>query len=127
MSAEAIITFANGVRATADVVIAADGIHSTLQQFVVAPSAPLFSGSVACRGIIPAASVSWPPGAMRNWLGAGKHFLVFPVRGGELINYVGFVTTDEQTRSRGRLPAIPPTSLASSRAGTRWSRPSSPR
>ena len=112
--AEAFITFANGVRATADVVIAADGIHSTLQQFVVAPSAPLFSGSVACRGIIPAASVSWPPGAMRNWLGAGKHFLVFPVRGGELINYVGFVTTDEQTKNRGRPPAIPPTSLASS-------------
>ena len=105
--AQAIITFANGVRATADVVIAADGIHSTLQQFVVAPSAPLFSGSVACRGVIPAASVSWPPGAMRNWLGAGKHFLVFPVRGGELINYVGFVTTDEQTRESWSAPGDP--------------------
>ena len=51
MTRQAFITFANGVRATADVVIAADGIHSSLQQFVVAPSAPLFSGSVACRGI----------------------------------------------------------------------------
>ena len=91
----AIISFSNGVRATADVVIAADGIHSTLQQFVVAPSAPLSSGSVAYRGLVSAASVSWPPGAMRNWLGAGKHFLVYPVRAGELINYVGFVPTDE--------------------------------
>ena len=51
---QAVITFVNGVRATADVVIAADGIHSTLQQFVVAPSAPLYSGSVAYRGVIPA-------------------------------------------------------------------------
>ena len=92
---QAVLTFANGVRTTADVVIAADGIHSTLQQFVVAPSAPLYSGSVAYRGVISAASVSWPPGAMRNWLGAGKHFLVFPVRSGKLINYVGFVTSDE--------------------------------
>ena len=33
---QAVLTFANGVRTTADVVIAADGIHSTLQQFVVA-------------------------------------------------------------------------------------------
>ncbi|MGF6227647.1 2-polyprenyl-6-methoxyphenol hydroxylase-like FAD-dependent oxidoreductase [Inquilinus ginsengisoli] len=41
---QAVITFANGARATADVVIAADGIHSTLQQFVVAPSDPLYSG-----------------------------------------------------------------------------------
>src|SRR6187401_2787393 len=32
---------------------------------------------------------------MRNWLGDGKHFLVFPVRAGELLNYVGFVRSDE--------------------------------
>ena len=93
---EAILTFANGRRATADVVVAADGIHSRLQQFVVPPSAPLPSGSVAYRGVVSAAQVSWPRGAMRNWLGAGKHFLVYPVRGGDLVNYVGFVSTDEQ-------------------------------
>jgi len=104
---EAVLTFANGARAAADVVIGADGIHSTLQQFVVAPSAPLFSGSVAHRGIVPAASVSWPPGAMRNWLGAGKHFLVFPVRANALINYVGFVTTDEQTKESWSAPGDP--------------------
>ncbi len=95
---EATLTFANGARATADVVIAADGIHSTLQQFVVAPSRPHFSGQVAHRGIVSAASIAWPAGAMRNWLGQGKHFLVFPVRANTLVNYVGFVTTEEQTR-----------------------------
>jgi salicylate hydroxylase len=96
--AQAVLHFANGSRATADVVIAADGIHSTLQRFVGAPAAPLHSGSVAYRGVIPAAIVSWPSGAMRNWLGAGKHFLVYPVRAGELINYVGFVQTGEQMK-----------------------------
>ena len=104
---QASITFANGARATADVVVAADGIHSTLQQFVVAPSRPRFSGQVAHRGIISAASVSWPAGAMRNWLGAGKHFLVFPVRAGELVNYVGFVTTDERTKESWSSPGDP--------------------
>ena len=104
---QAIVTFANGARATVDVVVAADGIHSTLQQFVVAPSRPQFSGQVAHRGIISAASVAWPAGAMRNWLGAGKHFLVFPVRAGELINYVGFVTTDEQTKESWSSPGDP--------------------
>ncbi|MBO0764862.1 MAG: FAD-dependent monooxygenase [Hyphomicrobiaceae bacterium] len=101
---EAVLTFANGRRATADVVVGADGIHSTLQQFVIAPSPPIFSGSAASRGIVSAASVGWPLGAMRNWLGAGKHFLVFPVRGGELLNYVGFVTTDEATRESWSQP-----------------------
>ena len=92
---EATLIFANGARATADVVIGADGIHSALQQYVTNPSPPLYSGSIACRGVIRAESVAWPKGAMRNWLGAGKHFLVFPVRANELINYVGFVTSDE--------------------------------
>lgn len=105
--AEAVLTFANGARASADVVIAADGIHSTLQQFVVAPSPPRFSGSMAHRGVVPAASVAWPPGAMRNWLGAGKHFLVFPVRAGELVNYVGFVSTDERMKESWSAPGDP--------------------
>jgi salicylate hydroxylase len=104
---EAVVIFANGVRATADVVVGADGIHSALQRFVVAPSQPIFSGSVASRGIITAASVGWPAGAMRNWLGAGKHFLVFPVRGRDLLNYVGFVTTDEATKESWSQPGDP--------------------
>jgi salicylate hydroxylase len=93
---QAIVHFANGTRAVADVVVAADGIHSTLQQYVTPPSPPLPSGSVAYRGVVPAASVGWEPGAMRNWLGTGRHFLVYPVRAGELINYVGFVPDGEQ-------------------------------
>ena len=44
---------------------------------------------------------------MRNWLGAGKHFLVFPVRAGELINYVGFVTTDEPMKESWSAPGDP--------------------
>ncbi len=104
---EATLTFANGARATADVVVAADGIHSTLQQFVVEPSRPQFSGQVAHRGIVSAASISWTPGAMRNWLGVGKHFLVFPVRANTLVNYVAFVTTEEQTRESWSQPGNP--------------------
>ena len=103
----AVVSFANGERVAADVVVAADGIHSTLQRYVVAPSAPLPSGSMAYRGVIPVARVSWPAGAMRNWLGAGKHFLVYPVRAGQLLNYVGFVPTDEQMRESWSAPGDP--------------------
>jgi salicylate hydroxylase len=95
---QAVVSFANGARVAADVVVAADGIHSTLQQYVVPPSLPLPSGSVAYRGVVSAASVGWPAGAMRNWLGAGKHFLVYPVRAGQLLNYVGFVASTTETK-----------------------------
>jgi salicylate hydroxylase len=103
----ALMAFDNGERATADVVVGADGIHSMLQQYVVAPQPPLPSGTVAYRGVISAASVGWPEGAMRNWLGSGKHFLVYPVRRGELVNYVGFVPTDEQMRESWSAPGDP--------------------
>ena len=32
--------------------IAADGIHSELRQYVVPPTRPVFSGSVAYRGMV---------------------------------------------------------------------------
>ena len=44
---------------------------------------------------------------MRNWLGPGKHFLVFPVRANSLVNYVGFVATDELTRESWSAPGDP--------------------
>ena len=103
----AVLSFANGARAAAHVVIAADGIHSRLQQSVVAPSAPISSGCVAYRGIVRAQSISWPAGAMRNWLGAGRHFLAYPLRAGELVNCVGFVPTDEEMKESWSAPGDP--------------------
>src|SRR5436305_14915604 len=47
------LSFANGVTAEADIVIAADGIHSELRPFVFPPSKPVAAGSVAYRGVVP--------------------------------------------------------------------------
>jgi salicylate hydroxylase len=41
------------------------------------------------------------------WLGKGKHFLSFPVRAGELINYVGFVPADEEMKESWSAPGDP--------------------
>jgi salicylate hydroxylase len=104
------ILFDNGAAADADVVIAADGIHSALQRYVVEPSRPVHSGSVAYRGLVPRERVpSWPTDQSRLWMGQGKHFLVYPVRRGELINYVGFVPSDEQMRESWSAPGDPAT------------------
>jgi salicylate hydroxylase len=89
--------FADGTTATADVVIGADGIHSVLQGFVTGPAEPVFSGVVAHRGLVPRLA-EYPAGTMRMWTGEAKHFLVFPVRAGQLLNYVGFVPSDISVR-----------------------------
>ncbi|GAB3761687.1 FAD-dependent monooxygenase [Ramlibacter monticola] len=92
------LAFENGNVTHADVVIAADGIHSVLQKHVVEPSAPEYSGFRAYRGLIAADRLpEWRREAHQIWMGDGKHFMVFPVRGGELLNYVGFVPTPSQT------------------------------
>ena len=93
------VSFANGVVAESDVVIAADGIHSGLRHKVTPPSRPVFSGSVAYRGVIQHECVpDWPTASWLMWLGKGKHFLTFPLRAGKLINYVGFVPADEEMK-----------------------------
>ena len=93
------VTFANGAVAEGDVVVAADGIHSEMRQNVVPPSHPVFSGSVAYRGLVPHALVPhWPTGSWLMWLGKARHFLAFPVRAGQLINYVGFVPADQEMK-----------------------------
>lgn len=115
------LTFADGGTAEADAVVAADGIHSTLQSWVTEPSEPRHSGSVAYRGLLPIDRIpTWPAGISQLWMGEGKHFLVYPVRRGELINYVGFVPSDERARESWSAPGDP-AALAAAFAG--WDAP----
>lgn len=102
------VAFEDGVSVEADVVVGADGIHSVLQRYVVQPRPPVFSGVVAYRGVLPAARVpDWPRRDTVMWAGQGQHFLTFPVRAGELRNYVGFVPVDEQMRESWSAPGDP--------------------
>ena len=92
------LSFENGKVVHADVVIAADGINSVLQKHVVEPSAPEYAGFRAYRGVIPVEKVpGWRREAHQVWMGDGKHFMVFPLRSGTLLNYVGFIPTNTQT------------------------------
>jgi salicylate hydroxylase len=102
------VLFANGASAEADIVIAADGIHSELRQYVAPPSRPVFHGSVAYRGVLPTSAIpDWPTDRWLMWLGKSKHFLTFPVRSGEMINYVGFVPADAEMKESWSAPGDP--------------------
>jgi salicylate hydroxylase len=102
------VSFSNGAVAEADVVVAADGIPSELRPYVFPPSNPVFSGSVAYRGVLQLERIpDWPADSWLMWLGKAKHFLTFPVRAGQLINYVGFVPADEQMKESWSSPGDP--------------------
>ena len=102
------VTFENGATAEGDIVIAADGIHSELRHYAAPPSRPVFHGSVAYRGVLPHHLVPhWPADRWLMWLGKARHFLTFPVRAGELINYVGFVPADAEMKESWSAPGDP--------------------
>ena len=102
------VKFANGATAEADVVVAADGIHSELRSYVVAPSKPVFHGTISYRGLVSRARLpDWPMDRWQMWAGPSKHFLVFPVRRGTMVNYVGFVPADEEMKESWSAPGDP--------------------
>jgi salicylate hydroxylase len=102
------VTFANGSTAEADVVVGADGIHSELRPHVFPPSKPVFHGTISYRGLVPRERLpDWPMDRWQMWAGPSKHFLVFPVRHGTMVNYVGFVPTDEEMKESWSAPGDP--------------------
>lgn len=102
------VRFANGVTVEADAVVGADGIHSELRPHVFPPSTPVFHGTISYRGLVARERIpDWPMDRWQMWAGPAKHFLVFPVRHGTMVNYVGFVPADEQMKESWTAPGDP--------------------
>jgi 2-polyprenyl-6-methoxyphenol hydroxylase-like FAD-dependent oxidoreductase len=89
--------FADGSAVAADIVIGADGIHSQVRADLFGADRPQFTGCVAWRGLT--AMDALPPHLAEmvgsNWFGPRGHVLHYPVRRGELMNFVGFVERDD--------------------------------
>jgi salicylate hydroxylase len=102
------VRFAQGPVVEADAVVGADGIHSEMRPFVFPPSRPVFHGTISYRGLVPRERLpGWPMDRWQMWAGPSKHFLVFPVRGGAMVNYVGFVPVDEEMKESWSAPGDP--------------------
>ena len=102
------VKFANGATAEADVVVGADGIHSELRPYVFPPSNPVFHGTICYRGVVSRERLpDWPMDRWQMWAGPSRHFLVFPVRHGTVVNYVGFVPADEEMKESWSAPGDP--------------------
>jgi len=96
------LAFADGTAAEAAVVVGADGVHSKVREILFGADAPQFTGCIAWRGVIPMERV--PREVSRtcgtNWVGAGGHVVHYPLRRGELMNFVGILErTDWQVES----------------------------
>ncbi len=88
---------ANGDHVTGDVLIGADGVHSRIRQQMFGQGAAHFTGIMAWRGLVPMERL--PPHQRRlvgaNWIGVGGHVVTYPLRRGEILNFVGIVERDD--------------------------------
>lgn len=94
-----VLEFEGGTDVECDVLVGADGLHSKVRQSLFGPDRPEFTGIMAWRGIIPMAKL---PAHMKrlvgtNWVGPGGHIVHYPLRRGELMNWVGVVERDDWT------------------------------
>ena len=81
----------NGQRHHGDVVVGADGVHSEIRRQIGGDSKPFFAGVAAWRGLVPMERLpSWMQRDVgTNWVGPGGHVITYPLRRGELLNFVG--------------------------------------
>jgi 2-polyprenyl-6-methoxyphenol hydroxylase-like FAD-dependent oxidoreductase len=92
--------FANGATVEVDVLVGADGIHSTVRRILFGPEHPRFTGCVAYRGLVPAERLADLGLDVEGsiWMGPGGHFVHYYVSAGRLVNFVAIVEQDSWTR-----------------------------
>ena len=94
------LQFAGRPPATADIMIGADGIHSTVRGLLFGAENPRFTGCVAYRGLVPAERLAHLnlPRESQIWMGPGKHFVHYFVSAGRLVNFVCLIDRDAWTK-----------------------------
>jgi salicylate hydroxylase len=96
------LSFADGSTFTADAIIAADGIHSLFRNSFH-PDQPIFANQIAYRGLIPMerltnAGLEEELQQFIMWMGPHRHFLIFPISRGRIMNVVAFVPPESDWR-----------------------------
>ncbi|MBB3259229.1 salicylate hydroxylase [Paraburkholderia bannensis] len=75
------LTFDNGQRVDADLVIGADGARSITRRWMLGYDDALYSGCSGFRGVVPAARMPLlpDPETIQFWVGPGGHLLHYPI------------------------------------------------
>ena len=109
-AASVTLTFANGARREADLVIGADGIHSLVRHALYGDDNPTYTGQMVWRALLPGSDV--PPEVLEpsghvQWLGPGRHFFAYYLRGREVVNIVTQEDTDAWVDEGWSIPGNP--------------------
>jgi len=86
-----------GERVRGDALIGADGVHSQIRAALFGPGRATFTGFMAWRGVVPMDRL--PPRLRQQygmtWIGPHGHVVTYPLRRGELLNFVTAIERDD--------------------------------
>ncbi|WP_181802841.1 FAD-dependent monooxygenase [Streptomyces shenzhenensis] len=86
------VRFANAATTESDLLVAADGIHSSIRHSLVGQVPARDSGLCAWRAMIPSDRLPerYASPTQTLWLGPGRHLVHYPVSAGRTVNVVAF-------------------------------------
>jgi salicylate hydroxylase len=87
----------NGQHVRGDALIGADGVHSRIRAQLFGDGRATFTGFMAWRGVVPMERL--PPHLRQQhgntWIGPLGHVVTYPLRRGELLNFVTAIARDD--------------------------------
>jgi salicylate hydroxylase len=91
------LTLENGKEVHGEVLIGADGVHSVIREQLFGGARATFTGFTAWRGVVPMKRL---PERLRQqygmtWIGPHGHVVTYPLRRGELLNFVTAIERDD--------------------------------
>ncbi len=94
------LTLADGRIAAGDILIGADGIHSTVRGQMFGKELPRYTGNVAWRGLVPAERVAHLDVARVTgvWMGPNRSIVQYYVAAGRAFNWIGISRSEQPAR-----------------------------
>jgi len=94
------ITLSDGGTAAGDVLVGADGIHSTVRAQLFGQELPRYTGNVAWRGLVPAERVAdLDLGRVTGvWMGPNRSIVQYYVAAGRTFNWIGISRSEQPAR-----------------------------
>ena len=101
------VAFSNGASAEGELLVACDGVRSTIRAGLMEQAQARFRGQVAWRGLAPARGL---PERARDrasvvWIGKDRHIVQYVLRGGSLVNYVAIAVQEKWVEEGWNRPA----------------------
>jgi salicylate hydroxylase len=108
------LVLADGASEPADVVVAADGVHSALRRAITGGGHAVFAGCVGYRAMLPVERLPslTDRAALQFWMGPGRHVVHYPVQGGAVMNVLAVVRAPAWTSDRWVQACDPAEALA---------------